>query len=122
MKSRKLSQSLRFLQKDERKHADFSQPVVIGNDDTPKFFHAFAGEACPGKKDRFNEIMKDWVLSGKALLKVGELQKHECPRSKPPVLNACVAGSSLELRACSTHFNAESGFEGKDEFGSLLKE
>ena len=95
---------------------------MISNEDTPTFFHAFVGEACPWKKDRFNEIIKNCVLSRVALLKVGELQKHECPRSKPPVLNARAAGSSLELQACSTHFNAESGFEGNDEFGSLLKE
>ena len=68
--------------------------------------------------------MKDWILNGGALLKVGELKKDECPYLELlySSLITCMKGLSSELQSHNIHLNIESGFEGKGEFGSLLKD
>ena len=86
------------------------------------FFHVFAGDPNRGKKACFNAIMKDWILNGGALVKVGTLQTDECECYKPSTFIACMKGLASELNVHNIHFNIESGFEGKGEFGSLLKE
>ena len=82
-KSRIPSRLLRFLQENERKHADFLQHVVIGNEGVPRFFLIFAGEPHPGRKSCFSTIMKYWMLNGDVLRKIGELKEEECPFLKP---------------------------------------
>ena len=90
MKVELFSQLLRFLQESESKHADFLQPVVIGNECVPKFLLIFAGELHPRKKPYFNKIMKHWTFDGDALCKVGELKEYECPFLKSPTFVTCI--------------------------------
>ena len=96
-KSRIFSRLLRFLNENESKHADFLQPVVIGNEGAPRFFLIFAGEPRPGKKACFNTIMKDWMLNGDALRKVGELKEDECPFLKPSTFVTWMKDLSVKL-------------------------
>ena len=112
-------QLLDFLQKDKSKHCDFLRPVVVRNEAAPSFFRMFTSETHPGKKVCFNSITKDWMLNGGALLKAGELKEGECPCLKPSTFITCTQGFSSELQSHSAHFNIESGFEGKGEFGKL---
>ena len=73
MKSMTLNLLLSFLQQNETKCSDFFQPVVIGDESAPMFFHIFAGDPNPGKKAYSNSMTKDWTLNGEELIKVGNI-------------------------------------------------
>ena len=108
MKSRLLTQSLCFLQKNES--SDLLQPVVIRNEAVPSFFIIFAGEPHPRKKACFNSITKDWMLNGDALTKV-DVKEDECPYLKLSTFITHMKGLASELQSYNNHFNIESGFD-----------
>ena len=41
--------------------------------------------------------MKDWILSGEVLVKVGNLQTDECKHCKPSIIFSHMKGSASEL-------------------------
>ena len=83
---------------------------MIGDESVPMFFQCFADNKNPGKKACFNSVMKDWMLSGDALVNVGNIQTDECEHNKLSTFVAHMKCLDSELNAHDDYFNVESGF------------